>query len=241
MSVDHDVSQHTRDWYQESYEEGGLAAQRRYPNEELLRFFGRRLFPIPAAQREGIHVLELGSGSCANLWMVAREGFAAYGIDLAPEAAELGNKMLDSWGASADLRTGSMDDLPWPDESFHVVFDVFSANCLDSAAFSKCLEEVSRVLKPGGHFFTHTPSKRSDDFLHPGPASMIDPNTLDGIRRADAVFAGNHYPFRFSHPRELESQLQEVGLTVGYMETLGRTYHDRRDYFEFVIAEASKV
>jgi SAM-dependent methyltransferase len=240
MSINRDTPQATREWYQESYVASGMTAQRRYPNEELLRFFGRRLFQIPADQREDIHVLELGSGSCANLWMVAREGFAAHGIDLAPEAADVGTRMLDAWSTSAELMTGSMDELPWPDESFNVVFDVFSANCLDSKSFTRCLKEVSRVLKRGGRFFTHTPSKSSDDFLHLGPSCMIDPNTLDGIRRSDAVFAGNHYPFRFSHPSELSAQLQDVELNVDYMETLGRTYDGGSQYFEFIIAEASK-
>lgn len=240
MSVDRDNTGSTGEWYQKSYEQAGLSAQRRYPNEELLKFLGRRLFPIPVAERADIQVLELGSGSCANLWMVAREGFSAHGIDLAPEAADLGAQMLASWGTSANLETGSMDDLPWPDESFHVVIDVFSANCLDSTSFAKCLREITRVLKSGGIFFTHTPSKRSDDFLYPGPSAMIDSNTLSGIHRDDAVFAGNHYPFRFSHPRELTQQLNEVGLTVEYMETLSRTYNSGQDHFEFIIAEASK-
>jgi SAM-dependent methyltransferase len=240
MSFDRDSTQSTLEWYQKSYEEGGLVAQRRYPNEELLRFFGRRLFPIPHDQRGSTHVLELGSGSCGNLWMVAREGFAAHGIDLAPQAVELGTRMMDFWGTSAELLTGSMDDLPWPDQSFQVVFDVFSSNCLDAASFARCLKEVSRVLKTGGRYFTYTPSKRSDDFLNPGPSLMIDSSTLDGIRRADAVFAGNHYPFRFVHPLELAEKLREVDLTVEYSETLGRTYGCGRDYFEFVIVEASK-
>jgi ubiquinone/menaquinone biosynthesis C-methylase UbiE len=173
--------------------------------------------------------------------MVAREGFAAHGIDLAPEAAHLGTRMLDFWGTSAELLTGSMEELPWPDQYFHVVFDVFSANCLDASSFARCLQEVARVLKPGGRFFTYTPSKRSNDFLNPGPSRMIDPCTLEGIRRADAVFAGNHYPFRFSHPQELTEKLREVDLTVEYSETLGRTYDGGRDYFEFVIVEASKA
>jgi hypothetical protein len=60
-------------WYEQSYGEHGFAAQRRYPNEELLRFFGRHFFSLPFRRRKDIRVLETGRGSGANLWMIARE------------------------------------------------------------------------------------------------------------------------------------------------------------------------
>jgi len=71
-----------KNWYDDSYRSGGFSSQRRYPNEELLRFFGRHYFLLPPEQRRKIRILEVGCGSGANLWMIAREGFEAHGIDL---------------------------------------------------------------------------------------------------------------------------------------------------------------
>ena len=71
----------TEDWYEASYREEGFDSQRRYPNEELLRFMGRNFFAIPSELRKETRILELGCGSCANLWMLASEGFKAYGLD----------------------------------------------------------------------------------------------------------------------------------------------------------------
>ena len=68
------------DWYNKSYEKSGFNAQRKYPNEELLRFMGRNYFYLPRKKRGNIRILELGCGSCANLWMVAKEGFSAHEI-----------------------------------------------------------------------------------------------------------------------------------------------------------------
>lgn len=39
-------------------------------------------------------MLELGCGTCANLWMIAREGFRAYGLDFSAHAIALGNRVM---------------------------------------------------------------------------------------------------------------------------------------------------
>ena len=78
-----------KEWYDHSYQHDGLKAQRLYPNEELLRFFGRHYFPLPREQRHSIRVLEAGCGAGPNLWMIAREGFDAHGVELSPAAVDL--------------------------------------------------------------------------------------------------------------------------------------------------------
>ena len=82
------------DFYEKSYKDLGLGAQRRYLNK-LCRFMGRNFFKIPREGREAIKVLETGCGSGANLWMIAREGFDTYGIDLSEEGVALCQKMLE--------------------------------------------------------------------------------------------------------------------------------------------------
>ncbi len=225
-------------WYNQNYAAAGLNAQRRYPNEELLRFMGRHYFRVPHAERQQIRVLELGCGSGANLWMLAREGYQTCGLDLSSEAIQLAGQMLAQWQTTAELKVGSMTAPPWTAASFDVVLDVFSAFCLNMAEFGRCLQAVHRVLKPQGRFFMFTPSKRSEAFTHPGDAKFLDDSTLDGIRRPDAPYAGNHYPFRFVHPAELKTQLEAHGFEVTYLETVGRTYRQEQEYFEFVVAEA---
>lgn len=227
-------------WYEESYEKGGLGAQRRYPNEELLRFMGRNFFGTPKHERAAIRILEIGVGSCANLWMIAREGFKACGLDLSAEAIRLGRMVLDEWGTGAELQQGSMTELPWEDATFDAVVDVFSSNCLDQSDFKRCLAEVARVLKPKGRFFSYTPGKASDAFQHHLPAGLLDDSTLDGIRRRDSPFYGNNYPFRFVHPEEYKALVAGAGLEVTYLETVRRSYNGRKETFEHVVLEAVK-
>jgi SAM-dependent methyltransferase len=221
-------------WYDHSYGHGGFAAQRLYPNEELLRFFGRHYFPLPPEERKSVRVLEVGCGSGANLWMIAREGFAAHGIDLSSEGVALCRKMLAHWGTSADVRVADMISTPFAAGHFDAVVDVFSSYCLDERGFARFLDEVARLLRPGGRFFSYAPSKESNAFRDPGPSQRIDASTLDGIRRDGAPFRGNLYPFRFVAPDEYRQQIEARGLSVTYLERVGRTY-GMTEYFEFVV------
>jgi len=227
-----------RSWYEGSYSQAGFSAQRLYPNEEFLRFMGRNFFGIPLQHRGFVQILEIGCGSCANLWAVAREGFDAYGLDLSSESIKLGKKMLNRWDVTADLRVGSMTDTPYEDGSFDVVLDVFSTFCLTEADFLDCLKEVKRLLKPGGKFFSYVPGKMSDAFQHHEPAEMLDSSTLNGIHREDSPFVGNHYPFRFVHPEAYKKIITNAGLEVCYLESVRRTYRQRQEMFEHIVIEA---
>jgi ubiquinone/menaquinone biosynthesis C-methylase UbiE len=223
------MNQECKSWYEVSYKSGGFDAQRRYPNEELMRFMGRRFFPIQRENRKGMRILETGCGSGANLWPIAREGFNAYGIDLSAEGVTLCEKMLESWGCTAVLHVGDMCNLPYEDQFFDGVVDVFSSYCLLEQAFDVYLKGVARVLKSTGKsgkgtFFSYAPSKNSDVFKKAVDAEKIDPNTLNGIRRPDAPFSGNFYPFRFISLEDYEVALTRAGLRMTYGETVGRSY-----------------
>jgi SAM-dependent methyltransferase len=231
----------TKIFYDNAYGTDGFAAQRRYPNEELCRFMGRRFFSRPQEERSKTSILEVGCGSGANLWMLAREGFAAAGIDLSSAAIELCGEMLRLYQVSAELRAGSMLELPWPEGRFAAVVDVVSSYCLTSVEFLRFLTEARRVLEPGGHLFIYTLSKASDAWKNPGLAKRIDADTLDGVSRTDSPFAGNSYPVRFTTPNEFRAQARQAGFTVKYCETVGRTYRNGEEYFEFVVAEAVKI
>lgn len=230
----------TEKFHDQTYRALGFQAQRRYPNEEMLRFMGRKLFPIRKELRRQIDVLEVGCGSGANLWAIAREGFRTCGLDLSAEGVKLCRQMLTSWGYDAELHVGDMAALDFADGRFTAVLDVFSSYCLTEAVFQTYLAGVARVLKPGGLYFSYTPSKNSDVFKQAGPADKLDASTLDGIRRPDAPFSGNLYPFRFISPDEYAAQLDQAGFDVEYCETLGRTYRNGAEYFEFVVIQGVK-
>jgi ubiquinone/menaquinone biosynthesis C-methylase UbiE len=232
----------TRDFYEKAYSQQGLAAQRRYPNEEFLRFLGRNFSHLTKEEKQKVSLLEVGSGSGANLWVPAREGFQTYGLDISKEGNELCKEVLALWGTKPkELLVSSMESIPLEDNSLDVVIDIFSSNCLNTKEFKQYLNQVSRVLKKGGIYFSYTPSKNSEAFINFEPAKKMDENTLNGIYRETSPFYGNKYNFRFITPDEYRIEMEERGFTVPYLETIGRTYRSGQEYFEFVTIEARKL
>lgn len=232
----------TKFFYQNSYLKAGIRAQRRYPNEEFCRFMGRHFLDkdINLDSRRQIKILETGCGSGANLWMVAREGFDAYGIDLSEQAVILANEMLDSYSTKANLSVQNMECLNFPDTYFNAVVDIFSSYCLDKKQGMNYLNEVSRVLKSDGFFFSYFPSKKSDTYQYPGDSNFIDSDTLDAVTRKDSPFCGQDYPFRFMHPREYSEVLTNLGFEIQYLESIDKTYRNQQEIFSFVSIVAKK-
>jgi|GEM_PF-434021 len=227
-------------WYETSYEDNGLHAQRHYPNEELLRFMGRNYFGMSKDERSKIKILETGCGSCSNLWMLAREGYSAYGIDFSERSIELGKLMLKKWGVQAILSVEDMTSLGFKNSFFDVIVDVFSSNCLDRHGFGLFLAEANRVLKCGGKFFLYTPSDKSEAFTKYHPAIKIDDFTLNGIYRNDSPYYGNSYPFRFESIETLKSALLEYGFECTSFEYITRTYKNGQEIFQHISLEAMK-
>lgn len=207
------------------YQELGLGAQRLYPNESLLRFLGTRFFGLTPLERAGIRILEVGCGSGANLWMMAKEGFLAYGVDASPLAVSLARKHLrKKWGVSAIVEVARFDDLAYPSDWFDVVCDVVSLQHTTLAGSRNALDEIQRVLKPGGLFFSHRLSDRSVITNAPG-AEWVDAATM--ARNPDPTLPIPHGGLlSFWNPDLVAQMYGEAGLEVVSIERDARTYQD---------------
>lgn len=227
-------------FYDGAYGTQGAAAQRRYPNEEAVRFLARHFLAAPRPARAAMRLLDVGCGSGSNLWMLAHEGFDAHGLDLSAEGLKVCAEVLAGWGVSATLKHGSMTELPYADGFFDGVLDCFASNCLDDVQHARFRAEAARVLRPGGHFFSFHPSRRSDAYLDRAPARLVDESTLEGILRPSSPFHGNGYTFRFTTNALYAAELAAVGLEVTANERSGRTYAAQSEYFECVSIMARK-
>lgn len=105
--------------------------------------------------------LGCGTGELIKLVLQADRNKEIYGLDLSENMLEVARKKL---GTSVSLILGDAEHLPFDDEFFDLVY------CNDSFHHypkpEKVLDEVSRVLKPGGVFFL-------GDLWHPGFARPI--------------------------------------------------------------------
>ena len=96
-------------------------------------------------------VLEIGCGAaqCAR-WLMA-EGARAVGLDLSEGQLRHARRLDASTGIRVPVVSGTATALPFPDDTFDVVFSAFGALqfVLDAG---RAVDEAARVLRPGGTF-----------------------------------------------------------------------------------------
>jgi SAM-dependent methyltransferase len=170
--------------------------------------------------------LEIGCGTGVFLEKVAASGAALHGIDLSPEllvrAAERARSL-----PNVCVHRGNVEQLPFPDNCFDAVY---GSSILHHLHLEPALQEVFRVLKPGGRSVFAEPN-----ILNPQVAFMfhfslgkeyfgVSPDEMAFSRfRArqaleDVGFrAVSVVPFDFLHPSvppSLLDPVQRVGMTL---------------------------
>lgn len=123
-----------------------------YPWDAVVSFV-RNYQPRPDAST--VSVLDLGCGSGANLWFLAREGFAAVGVDGSPHALSVAQARLAQEGLSVPLHRYVLGEaLPFPSAAFDLVIDRAVTTCNPPEVLQRTVAELSRVLRSGGHLFS---------------------------------------------------------------------------------------
>ena len=131
----------------------------KYPPVSLIKFIAKNFYKVQ--NRKNIKILELGSGTGANLWFCAREGFSVYGIDGSKTAV---SRMLGRFndenlndqiiGISIGDYYDKLDDIE--DESFDAVIDIESLYCNSFDKSKKIIQKSFDKLKSGGMMFSLT-------------------------------------------------------------------------------------
>ena len=222
--------------FERQYREKGFASQRRYPNESLIAFLAPNYFHLSKEERSKVKVLELGCGSGANLWMMAKEGFDTYGVELTPTGLEYCEEMLKNWNVSATLKLGDMIDLPFQDEGFDVIFDIVSMQHLNFSQHRKCYREVFRCLKSGGRFFSYHMGENSVSLK--STTDLIDHCTVRNI--AEGFPLADNGPTCFISANEVRRELNEIGYKDILIEKILRSYKNQTIYIEYLAITAEK-
>jgi SAM-dependent methyltransferase len=96
---------------------------------------------------EGERVLEIGCGTGCDLLQFAKHGAQAVGVDITPEHLRLARERV---GQLAEVREAEATRLPFPDGSFDYVYSHGVLHHIENPR--RVVEEIFRVLKPGGRF-----------------------------------------------------------------------------------------
>jgi SAM-dependent methyltransferase len=131
----------------------------RYPSEHVIRFVARRFYANP--DRRAVRLLDLGCGTGACAWYMAREGFRVSALDIAPTAIAIAQARFAEDRLDGEFRVGDISALPWGDETFDGVVDSCAMCCMTLPRMQQVVGEVRRVLRPGGWFLSLGFSDRS--------------------------------------------------------------------------------
>jgi ubiquinone/menaquinone biosynthesis C-methylase UbiE len=97
-------------------------------------------------------VLEVGCGVGNNIIPIAKLGFEAYGIDISDYAILETKKRAHQENVRIELTSGNIEKLPYESNFFSFVIDRSVLTCTSPEVITKSLDEILRVLKPGGIF-----------------------------------------------------------------------------------------
>lgn len=195
----------------EKYDQRGGLCWEGYNKAEVFRQRAHHLAKLVAKftnEPDGIggHTLDVGSGDGLFSHLMALEGCKVIGIDPEPEGVAVAQRLCSQQTYPEgkqipEFKVGRGDAIPFEDNTAACIslFDVIEH--LDNPI--GVLNEISRVLKPGGHFICVTPSWQF------GASS-------------DATYHGFEY-----NQEELNRQVNAANaMTVVHNGTIGGVYRD---------------
>lgn len=101
-------------------------------------------------KHRGERVLEIGCGTGCDLLQFAKNGAVATGVDITPRHLDLARQRV---GDRATVVRGDGRSLPFPDASFDYVYSHGVLHHSDQPR--QVVQEIFRVLRPGGRFNIH--------------------------------------------------------------------------------------
>ncbi len=134
----------------------------RYYEEEHLsdhaakRFAAIRNTVLRAMARgdQVLDVLDVGCGPGTQSLVWAELGHRVRGLDVSEQFIAVAKKRMAAAGFTVNFQVGSAASLPWADESADVCLAVELLEHI--VEWEQCLDEFTRVLRPGGALFLTT-------------------------------------------------------------------------------------
>ena len=221
-----------KNYFENRFNNFGLESQRKYPNEELCKFFGRNRKRF---LKKKFTCLDIGVGSGANLQPMIDMNLKIDAIDISSTAIKLLKKKRAN--NKINFKTFDMLNIDKLNKKYDLIIDVFSSYALSTHDGKIFLKKVSSCLNKNGIFFSFFPSKKSDTWIKSLKKNRIDKNTLIKIDNKKLPYYGNNYPFRFHSKKEYLNLLKKNNFKINYCETITKTYDNEKLKSTFIIIE----
>ena len=166
----------------------------------------------------GKQLLEIGCGLGTDLLQFARAGAIATGVDLTPASIELVRKRFALEGIPVNAQVADAEHLPFSDGSFDVVYSFGVLHHTPNT--QKAIDEIYRVLKPGGriiimlyhkdsvHVYLGAPLYRLSHKLQAGAHSVVE----DWVRVYDGAENPLGKAYSRSEIRTMFSRFRNLGF-----------------------------
>lgn len=150
-------------WYEiyhkdDSYTSYALQKQQRFVLDLIDRTKGAK------------RILDVGCGAGVTALKLAEKGYDVSGIDIAPNMIRWAQTQAQQRKIACDFRVGLAEKLPYQDQTYDVLLALgLLGNILDD---QPALNEMTRVLKPGGRLILTMPNLLALDLLLALPKSL---------------------------------------------------------------------
>lgn len=181
--------------------------------------------------------LELGCGNGNVALYMAGKGHDAHGVDIVPEAIDWATANARQQKLTVKFEKGSVINLAsYNNDYFDFVFD---ANCffmiIGKKERKQCLENVFRVLKPGGIFYVeaHLLNEQIKERIVFSEREYFDPQEQYST-------CGGQPMYYFSRKSEFIDSVKEVGFKILHHEEEQVTQKDMPFYIGDIWMETIK-
>jgi SAM-dependent methyltransferase len=181
----------------------------RYPPEELIRFVARNYYPAP--NRASVSILEVGCGTGANLWYLAREQFDAHGMDGSETAIAKARSRMGEENLRVALSVGDIAhlDRQYPADHFSAVIDIVCLQHNRLSEIEQILRQVRTVLKSQGRVFS---MMCAEGTYGDGLGRRVEPGTYVDIAEGPYQGVGLTHFFSLEEVRALYSGFNQLKI-----------------------------
>lgn len=185
----------------------------KYPSEEVIRFFMRAKKEL---RDSDLKALDIGCGTGACSWLMAKEGAMVTAIDGAPSGLEKVNALAREFGVDATIEVVHCD-ITRPKDFLNSAYDIMVDNyALYSNKEDQTLNgfrEFFDLLKTGGFFLTCCFGKKTTGY---GTGKQLSKNTFTDI---EGKLSNGGVQSFFSRD-ELDQIFCNIGYRISYYENI---------------------
>jgi 2-polyprenyl-3-methyl-5-hydroxy-6-metoxy-1,4-benzoquinol methylase len=183
---------------------------------------------------KGKKVLDLGCGLGEAAVYFAMQGADVTASDLSPGMLQTAQKVAERYQVKITPHVSPAEKTGLPDSSFDVVY---AANVLHHSEIPKVLDEVRRILKPGGTFVSWDP------LIH-NPAINVYRRLAMGVRTVD------EHPLHIGELRGFKDRFQSVNYRCFWLSALlifvkfyfiDRINPSKERYWKKILSDSKKL